>query len=375
MKQIKNLLTLLVAFLLIGMFAACEGPQGPAGPKGDPGEPGDPGPGSVVNWEGFAEGIVCAECHNPDYDTVNFVWARKYQWLLSKHASGGDYERNQASCAACHTTEGYVQDQMGRTVTDNVHASPPGCFSCHSPHSRADFSLRTVEPVTIETVVAGLPDLVFDYGNSNLCATCHKTRSMNPEPDPNSSDPLTITGSGRWYPHYGVQAQMIAGAGLGGGFEFQGYTYSNSFHTNAQPILDNGCALCHMSDPNAGSGIGGGHTMNIRYEGTHGEDQELISGCTITGCHPASGFEIDYNNVQTETHELLDSLHTLLVDRGWVNASSGLVNTPLTITPGWLSGAMFNYYFVEHDLSFGVHNTRYAQQLLESSIEVLNDNP
>ncbi|MGB5528908.1 MAG: hypothetical protein WBQ32_02975, partial [Ignavibacteriaceae bacterium] len=180
MKQLKNVLKLIVAvLLLVGIFAACEGPEGPQGPQGDPG---DPGPGSVVNWEGFKEGIVCASCHNPDYDTTYFVWARKYQWVLSKHSFGGDFERNSSSCAACHTTEGFVQSQMGRTVTDNVHASPPGCFACHSPHSRADFSLRNVDPVTVASAVEGVADLVFDYGKGNLCVSCHKTRSINPKP-------------------------------------------------------------------------------------------------------------------------------------------------------------------------------------------------
>jgi hypothetical protein len=35
---------------------------------------------------------------------------------------------------------------------------------------------------------------------------------------------------------------------------------------------------------------------------------------------------------------------------------------------------MFNYYFIEHDLSLGVHNTKYAQKLLEDSINELNAN-
>ena len=372
MKQIKILLKLLVAtVLLVGMFAACEGPQGPAGPQGEQGIQGDPGPGSVVNWEGYKEGIVCASCHNPDYDTTYFVWGRKYEWILSKHSYGGDYERNAASCAGCHTTEGFVQSQTGRTVTDNVHASPPGCFACHSPHSRGDFSLRTTDPVTVSSAVAGVSDLTFDYGKGNLCVACHKTRSVSPEPDPNSSDPLTITSS-RWYPHYGVQGQMLAGTG---GFEFTGVSYSSSYHTIAQTIKDEGCVICHMADPNAGTGIGGGHTMNIRYEGTHGEAQELTTGCTTTGCH-GTPMEIDYNGVQTETEELLDSLHTLLVQRGWLTADD-LVNAsssnPLVITPGYLSGALFNYFFVEHDLSEGVHNTNYAQKLLQSSIDILNE--
>ena len=369
MKQINNLIKLLLAGSLIVAFMACEGPEGPQGPQGEQGPPG----GSYVNWEGFAEGIVCAQCHNYDYDTLYYVWGRKYQWAISKHAVGGDFERNSSTCAMCHTTEGFIEDQMGKPVTGNVNASPPGCFACHSPHSNANFALRTTEPVVISSAVAGVPDFTFDYGDGNLCVACHKTRSLSPEPDPNSSDPISITSS-RWYPHYGVQGQMLAGTG---GFEFAGEAYSNSYHTNATLILEQGCEVCHMADPVAGTGQGGGHTMMIRYEGTHGEDQELTTGCLVAGCH-TEPFEIDYKSVQTETEELLDSLHTLLIDRGWLT-SSGLVNAsssnPLVITPGWLSGAMFNYFFVEHDLSEGVHNTNYTTQLLETSIEALNANP
>ena len=110
MKQTKNLMKLfLAAVLLIVLSVACEGPEGPAGPEGPQGPPGD----SYVNWEGYAEGIVCAECHNYDYDTTYFVWGRKYQWAISKHAIGGDFERNSSSCAGCHTTEGFIEDQMG----------------------------------------------------------------------------------------------------------------------------------------------------------------------------------------------------------------------------------------------------------------------
>ena len=373
MKQIRNLLKLLIAaIVLAGMFAACEGPMGPRGYQGEPGEP---GPGSVVNWEGFKEGIVCASCHNPDYDTTYFVMAREYQWAVSKHAAGGDYQRNAAPCSGCHTTEGFVQLYMGRTLTDQVNASPPGCFACHSPHSRGDFSLRTTDPVTVMSAVEGVPDLVFDYGKANLCVSCHKTRELNPMPDPTktaNTDTLVITSS-RWYPHYGVQGQILAGTG---GFEFQNVTYNNSYHTQSDVIKQEGCPICHMAEPEAGTGIGGGHTMLIAYPGTHGEDQELLTGCNQTGCHNGNLTTLDYNGYQTETEELLDSLHTLLINRGWLT-SSGLVNAsnsnPLKIAPEYLAGAMFNYFFIEHDMSEGVHNTKYTLKLLESSIDVLNE--
>lgn len=369
MKILKNLFRLSMAILLVGMFAACEGPEGPAGPKGDkgdPGDPGEPGPGSVVNWEGFKEGIICAQCHNPDYDTLYFVWGIKTQWAQSKHSNGGAYIENSSTCAPCHTTEGFVQQSLGRTITGQPISSPIGCFACHSPHSRANFSLRVTDPVTMLAGVVGAADPVFDYGKGNLCANCHKPRSISPKPDPTktaSTDIITITSS-RWYQHYGVQGLMLAGEN---GFEFQGYTYTNSFHTNAQAIKDEGCIICHMALEERNPA--GGHTMKLDDE----EGGELVAGCETTGCH-AAPMELDYEGTQTEIEGLLDSLHTLLLDRNWITASGSVnasTNNPLVISPAYLSGAMYNYFFVEHDLSLGVHNTKYSRQLLESSIEVL----
>lgn len=69
----------------------------------------------------------------------------------------------------------------------------------------------------------------------------------------------------------------------------------------------------------------------------------------------------------------LDTLKSLLVQRGWLD-NSGLVKLTagkLTIKPAIKSGALYNYFFVEHDLSEGVHNTKYALELLRSSIEEL----
>ncbi|HLG31969.1 MAG TPA: hypothetical protein VI362_02940 [Ignavibacteriaceae bacterium] len=381
MKKPKTLWKLMAAIVLIGaMLIACEGPAGPEGP---------PGSSTVVNLEGFKEGIVCGDCHNPDTDTVNFVWARKYQWELSKHAYGGDYERNAADCAGCHTTEGYIQAWQGKTVTSHVNASPPGCFACHSPHSRADFSLRTEDAVTIVSAVAGVSDFVFDYGKGNLCVSCHKTRTINgvpmsPEPDPTKTadtDTITITSS-RWYPHYGVQGQMLSGTG---GFRFIDFTYTgNSDHTDNAALKIEGCIACHMADPTAGGGIGGGHTMNIEYLNTSGNPAWLLTGCTTTGCHTSGGFTIDYIGesgiltgglgTHTATEAYLDTLHGLLLDRNWITASGSVnasTSNPLKIAPESRSGALFNYFFVEHDLSSGSHNTRYTIELLQSSIAEL----
>ena len=79
----------------------------------------------------------------------------------------------------------------------------------------------------------------------------------------------------------------------------------------------------------------------------------------------------------TAVEAYLDTLWNLLGNKGWVDTVStssnfGLVkassSSPLKIVPAVRGGALFNYYFVEHDLSKGSHNTKYAIELLKSSI-------
>lgn len=377
--------------LFVGLVFTMMGCKGPAGPTGPAGET------TMLNLDGFKEGIKCGDCHDADRDTMYFVWAKKYQWEESKHGSGGDFEENGASCAGCHTTEGFIQSTQGKTVTDHIDATPPGCFACHSPHANGDFALRTVKAVTLTSPIQGVADASFDYGKGNLCVSCHKPRTVSPKPDPTKSamtDTITINNS-RWYPHYGVQGQMLMGKG---GFQFADYTYTgNSNHTDNTVIKQEGCISCHMAAPLARAGTFGGHTMNIRNEATNAT---LTTGCTKSGCH-ATGFNIDYigasatltngQGSHTAVEAYLEELKNLMLDTSivnkwnvgaknpWVTVSAtgdvsinaGSGNKTLKIRPASRAGALFNFFFVEHDLSKGSHNTRYTIELLKSSIAEL----
>lgn len=413
----KAVLVITFCIALVAMFALVGCKEGPAGPKGDDGE--DLFGGSL---EGFATGIKCGTCHIPETDTTYFVLARSYQWKQSKHANGGDLERNGGMCAGCHTTEGFFErmknlaaGSTSQLVTDKWQPSPPGCFACHSPHQRADFSLRNATPVTITSYVTGVPDASFDYGKGNLCVKCHQTRTtspMTPKPDPTktaTTDTISIT-SNRWYPHYGVQGQMLMGTG---GFQFQGATFTgNSAHSNAATIKTNGCPTCHMAEQvyastggfptNGGTGKGGGHTMNTRYrwpDDTAPESQVLTS-CKDAACHGSAFSSFDYKGVTTAPLNIgtrtavqfyLDTLQTLMLDtaivnkfnagakKAWivvsssgeitVNAGSG--SNALKIRPASRAGALFNFLFIEHDRSEGIHNTKYAIELLRASVAEL----
>jgi hypothetical protein len=382
MRKVRGLIVLAAGGLLVVTgLVGCKGPAGPAGPAAS---------GQNAMLEGFAPNIKCGTCHTPDQDTTYYVQGRVFQWAQSRHANGGDSERNSASCSGCHTSEGFVQRMNGQAAGNQNNPSPPGCFACHSPHQRGDFTLRKSTPVLIKSVVASVPDATFDYGPGNLCVQCHQTRDMNPKPDPTKTagtDSIVIT-TPRWYPHYGVQGQMLMGEG---GFKFPNYQYNgNSIHSTAAIIKQDGCPTCHMAEqvypPSLGTGKAGGHTMNIRFPGEGGGEATLLTGCRQSGCHASittadfPGSSTSPVGAETAIEANLDTLHQLLVARDWLetNQSSpnfGLVKIPaggrLVIRPAIKAGALFNYFFIEHDQSKGVHNTRYALDLLRSSIAEL----
>ncbi|MBI4549181.1 MAG: hypothetical protein HY707_14460 [Ignavibacteriae bacterium] len=390
------ILSFLLFFVIcLGLtFIGCKGEQGPAGPPGE----------GFTGLEGFAAGIKCATCHSSDQDTVYYVAARRYQWSTSTHAIGGRSERNAASCAGCHTTEGFQQRWREGWTTQVVkqvdNPSPPGCFACHSPHARNNFTRRDTSAVTITSFIDGVPDAVFDYGNGNICARCHQTRTsspMSPKPNPTktaTTDTITIT-SNRWYPHYGVNAQMLMGTG---GFQFADYTYAGSSpHTNNTILKQEGCVKCHMAEPiGGGGGVVGGHTFKTIHEEEVASPVYNLTSCRDAACHGSSFSTFDYisqssaltggQGVQTYIERYLDTLGTMMKDtnvvkkwtvgtpKPWLTAS-GTVNasasSPLRIVPASRAGALYNYFFLEHEGSFGVHNSKYAIQLLQSSIAEL----
>ncbi len=333
---------------------------GPGGGKGGDG---------FVYFEGFKDSLRCAPCHTADADTTYYTAAKMIAWANSKHANGGHSSENGTDCAECHTMEGYLKKQTGIAVTTK-NATPIGCFACHSPHKKGDFSLRTVAPVALLSNITGVSDAMFDYGKGNLCASCHQPRAIlsSEQLDPGKStatnDTIKIT-SNRWYSHYGLQSQILMGKG---GYEWTNgpVAIDNSPHTTAATIKSEGCVVCHMAD-----GVGaltGGHTMILSSE----EKGEDIAGCKTSGCHGSSLTTLDYNGKQTETNYNLDTLKILLVHAGWLDTLSMTAKassaTPLVITPSNKAGALWNFFFIDHDLSQGVHNTKYANALLRNSI-------
>ncbi len=293
---------------------------------------------------------TCFNCHS-DQDTE--IIANTLQWEHSVHGSSLNTNRSTTPCNGCHTSEGFVSRIETGTMPANVdNPTAIHCFTCHAPHTNGDFRLRVTETQALQN------GFKFDLGFGNLCASCHHARE-NVETYVEGGT-VTIANN-RWGPHHSVQGDMIMGSN---GYEYAGYSYQQTEHRSA---TENGCWDCHMKYTR--NSKVGGHTWNMRWVD---EEGEILNTAACVPCHgTTTNFDID--GVQTETAELVDSLRTLLVGRGFLNASTGLPTAGTRTSDE--AGAIWNFLLVEEDRSIGVHNRQYMSGLLLSAIDYLNNNP
>ena len=318
-----------------------------------------------TRYEYQTDDSECFTCHGDD----GYLLQAKGEWQNSVHASGLtiDYT-NRSSCGECHFHEGFVDlMETGTTNAPYEQVSAIGCFTCHTPHTTGDLSLRTEDPVELAD------GEIYDYNESNLCANCHKARR-----DPSSiGDDFNVTSS-HWGPHHGPQADMINGTL---GYEFDSYDYTNTNHGNAVQKV---CIDCHMANPAQHSGYGvGGHSFNMADE----EGSENSGVCT--NCH-ASAEELDWTadadydgdgtteGYQTEIDGLIDSLAVLLLAQGVLggDAVDGYHPNSGVIDSAGVAGALWNFIYIAiEDKSHGIHNFNYTYGLLRSSIDYVATQP
>lgn len=341
---------------LILAFSGMTSCEGPAGADGIDGVAGTDGAAGADGADGMDMDASCKVCHDDGTD----LFVKSLQAGASIHMTGGNFERNGADCAACHTHEGFV-DRMEagemEASTDVVNPSSINCRTCHNIHTAydaTDWAVTYTDPVALwvggETADLG--------GDANLCLNCHQARIASPAAVVGGAD-VSLTSS-RWGPHHGPQGSVLYGTAA---YEF---AVASVAAAGTHQHAGVGCTTCHMAE--AYGTQAGGHTFDMTYT-YHGADAVWTAGCV--SCHSASTFGHDIEVFQEETEHLLDSLHTILVANGWVNASDGLItassSAPLALTADQ-AGAVWNFYFFEEDRSLGVHNPPYVTALILASI-------
>lgn len=308
----------------------------------------------------------CFDCHS---DSDQDLTVARIQYENSVHEAGENVNRNHlyggfyGGCEKCHTNEGFLANLTGGSAGD-VSFTAISCFTCHAPHSTGDLGLRIESDVTLANGVA------FTLGDSRLCASCHQSRR-------NASTYVTddLELSTHYGPHYSNQADMLLATNA---YEYAGYTYSSSYHA----AVSDGCVTCHMSTSLHESV--GGHSWNMRNEERHFEN---TFGCNIDACHRGnldslnrlaeSDFDLDgaIEGVQDEIRGLSDSLRSLLLDANLLEyVAADEAYEPVDgreVATADSVGALYNWLFVHEDRSHGIHNTEYAVDLLQSSINFL----
>jgi hypothetical protein len=338
MSVLKRTLALVLALGMVVMFfSACER--------------------NITRVEEVAGGPAnCFDCHS---DANLALVAAEAQWKNSVHASGLNIDRGaSASCAACHSAEGFIQRANGETVTGHDNASPIHCFACHAPHSNGDFRLRWTNDATLEDGTS------FDLGAGNLCTACHiARRAVDDYVGDNPTDRTTIT-STHWGPHHGNQGDMLLGSN---GYEYAGYTYEQTMHRQA--TVD-GCVDCHFRATS--NSVVGGHAFNMRFIGRAegGEEEEYDNTAACAPCH--GGID-DFNvgGVQDSVETLAAELEGLLEAAGLWEDGHPKAGVTTSVDS---AGAVWNLASVHDDRSHGVHNARYTIGLLNASILFMEGN-
>lgn len=360
MKKTISKLSLLggiaVLFAAAMMLGSCEGPMGPAGLDGSDGADGADGINGQDGSDGtngVAGNAVCLECH-----TTVVKEAVTTQWAASLHGTSQTfypgspttvmYAGGRNDCAKCHSAEGFIETVwtgLDTTATGFELPTSIRCKACHDFHSSLDFenepnsAVRETNPVTL---MAGGDVVEFANAESNLCMACHQSRS-NPGDD---SDGTAMTEVYSHYgPHHGPQANFINGLG--------GYEFGAALSKTGTHLTGSDCISCHMTESTTVTE--GGHTWVAGIEG-------------CTACH-SGATDFDINGAVTVIETKLHTLQTALITAEMLDADGHAIEGVSYQADS--VGALWNYLFLEEDMSSGIHNPAYANALLDASIIAL----
>ncbi len=382
-------------------------------------------------------GTLCGPCHSPDEHagaaTTNILANQYPEWFggdgpsISSDDGHSDTFIIESSfqgdmvdtvrgtpCAACHTPEGFVRifahseslsqgtiNSIVEETGDGNLANPDGlpgaaafgqvtCTSCHSSHEPGN---KVRSPFT----------------KADICFECHNVRALE------AADGSGISGSSTLEIPRHAQKEVFEGKkktanDLLRGFEFAGYTYSDSSHAGTDNVA-NGCTGCHytvVSDEDLGQlpdKATTGHSFKARLEtclsdfgschqnadflladkssfaystttiGTFDFSSILYSSTTYPLLYSSNDYDSDgtVETFQNEITGMLDTLKNKVVAAGGdYDASQGLFDLTLMASDSdTIRAAAYNYDYIVGDRSLGLHNPLYVVNLLAVSITVL----
>ncbi len=313
----------------------------------------------------------CSQCHDePPRHDVSAMYDNSVhaEAVYSSSFARAGSANNLSFCARCHEAQGYVDFTKGilmdaTTITEANHV-PITCATCHDPHGNDNTASLRFAPAGSDTLANGYSYAGQGGLGGEVCMNCHKARGNG-----NESVQGTVSSS-HWGPHHGTQADVLLGQNAA---DF-GVPFQNGSHVYA---VTNACVDCHMyptvdvADSLNRDKVGG-HSWNMNNPAT---DFDYTAACTQ--CHgQKSSFDdfiapADYDrngkveSVQDEVKGLLDKLAKALppVDDAAIDYKQ--------VTSLVQKKAYWNYQLIGNDGSYGIHNSKFAIDVLMQSIVAL----
>jgi hypothetical protein len=331
------------------------------------------GPGKEHAYGGHIEKISisldagnCAQCHDEPWRH------NKYSEFENSLHSESVWERTTGSnantnnlndCIRCHDGKGFANFTKGLTTNaiswTEADATRITCAACHDPHGNEyEYSLRPV-PEGSDTLGNG-----YQYsigGTGRLCMNCHKARRDN------VSYTQTNVNSSHWGPHSSVQSDVYLGQNAA---EFDGVPFISGYH---KLVFDNACVDCHMvATTDTGTVTRdrvGGHSWNL-----YDEENDYFHGTSCVPCHGQinsfddfiASKDFDDDGTKESITQEIEGLETLLRIQLPPIGIDSIDYTQIT-TPE-LKKAYWNYQLIANDGSKGMHNARFAIDVLTKSI-------
>ncbi len=351
----------LVKFAVIG----CENCHG-AGSNHPGSQPG----AQFATLEVYESGS-CAQCHDEPWRHNRYA-----QWENSLHseavfeittgANANAYNLN--DCGRCHEGKIYINFTKNlkpgdfgfvdeKTLTEAT-STKITCQTCHDPHGNGNYASLRQSPS--ESKVLGNGYAYTLGGTGQLCMDCHKARRDN------VSYTNTNVTSAFWGPHHSVQSDNFLGQNAA---SFNGQPFLTNSH---QYAITDACVTCHMVATTDTGTVNrdkvGGHTFRlVNPENGY----EHTTACT--NCHgPKTSFEefeavTDYDgdgsveSISGEIEGLLTNIRILLPPTGLDSIDWAMIRDMNDLT---VRKAYWNYQLIAYDGSKGMHNSKFAFDVL-----------